>query len=51
MAEQKTLIQIKHGAEYPIMCDGNNHFYFEDLNRHKTQDKPFEKCNGNHEEI
>jgi hypothetical protein len=51
MDNKKELIQIKDGAEYPIICDGKNHYYYEDLRSNKPMSKPFEKCSGKHPEI
>lgn len=34
---------IKDGAEYPIICDGEYHYFIED--GHKC-DEPFMKCDG-----
>lgn len=47
------MIQIKHGAEYPIVCNGKTHRYEGTQWTKKGLRilKPFEKCTGSHPQI
>ena len=49
--EERELIQIVNGAEFPIICDGVYHYYYEDLRSHKRQKSPFERCHGEHPDL